>query len=170
MRPLLSLLLALVVLSGSALHSADAKRLTVVDYFLKLPDQTLEAPAPEMWSFIQHTTGSVIDVANGYLRTTGDGAQSDFAVALFRYKDDRPLLAVCQGDPGEAEFAFLEFFEPGADGRMKKAPRSIFPLADKPPRRFDLPRKGRTIVVHEGKTGKMQRRFTWDGARFVEEK
>jgi len=46
----------------------------------------------------------------------------------------------------------------GANGKMKKTRRSIFPVSDasndKGKWRFELPRQGRTILVRKQKSGK----------------
>ena len=47
----------------------------------------------------------------------------------FRYRDGRPLLALCQGELEGANSLMLSFFEIGSDGKMHEAPRSIFPWA-----------------------------------------
>ena len=170
MRSLVLSMLGLLIAFSPGLPAAEPKRLSVIDYFQRLPDQALEASAPEMWRFVQRSKDAVIDVANGYIRCAGDGAQGDFAVALFRYKDDRPLLAVCQGEPAETDYWYLHFYAPDADGNLQKLDRSLVPLGNEPRRRFELPRKGRTIVVSDTKSGKVQARFTWDGAQFVRER
>jgi len=56
--------------------------MTVVDYFLLLPDKTLENSAARLLGNAQ-----VIDRQNGYISIAGDGAQLSFQVALFRYRD-----------------------------------------------------------------------------------
>lgn len=149
--------------------AAEPKRLTIVDYFQRLPEQTLEAPAPQMWKFIQDSKGAVVDIANGYIQCAGDGAQGDFSVALFRYKDDRPLMAVCQGEPAETDFWYLHFYGLDDKGNFVRLDRSLIPLGNEPRRKFELPRKGRTIVVSDSKSGKVQAKFTWNGERFVKE-
>jgi hypothetical protein len=65
---------------------------------------------------------------------------------------------------------YLEFYEQGLGGRMHVVARSIFPIPEEKGYRFDLPRHGRTVIVRDGKSGKPRWKFTWDGARFVEEK
>jgi hypothetical protein len=161
----------------SALHAADEKKLTVVDYYLLLPDKTFEAPAR---AWLNHA--SVIDKQNGYMSIMGDGGQPNFEVALFRYRDGRPLLAICSGELEGDDSVALEFFELGADGKMQKAPRKIFPIRDQwssdndeynkryEDFRFELPRHGRTILVRSAKTKKILHKVTWNGEKFVEEK
>ncbi|HEY6206501.1 MAG TPA: hypothetical protein VIW21_10085 [Chthoniobacterales bacterium] len=36
--------------------------------------------------------------------------------------------------------------------------------------KFELPRRGRTILVWSEKTGKIVRKFTWNGQKFLEQK
>src|SRR5437588_8758518 len=118
--------LALGLYLPFTLRAADKKKMTVVDYYLLLPKDTFETP-PKDW--LQNAR--VIDKENGYLSITGDGAQPSFEVALFRYRDGRPLLAICEGELEGNDSVTLEFFELGADGRMQKVSRKIFPIGDR---------------------------------------
>ena len=123
---------------------------------------------------------NIVDNGNGYMKCPGDGAQPEFEVALFRYHDGRPLLAVCGGELEGADSLILDFFQLGRDGKMHKAPRTIFPVADSltltkdrlhyEKWRFELPRRGRTVLVRNQKSGKILRKFTWNGEKFQEEK
>jgi len=173
MRLILVLLLAFTSMQLPQLEATDAKRLRVVDYFLRLPDKTFEGPAKDWLSFLRQPSqpkSGVYDPANGYLSCTGDGAQPPFEVALFRYRDDRPLLAVCQGELEGKSSKYLAFYEPSFGGRMHEVKRSIFPIADEKGYIFELPRKGRTVIVRTEKGGKQKAKYMWDGEKFVEEK
>jgi len=170
MRFLPTILIVLITLASPILHGADAKRLTVVDYYLQLPDKTFEGTAKEWLFFLRQPKSGMVDIANGYMSCTGDGAQPPFEVALFRYKDDKPLLAVCQGELEGKNSKYLAFYEPGFGGRMHEVKRSIFPIADEKGFLFELPRKGRTIVVRTEKGGKLKAKYTWDGEKFGEDR
>ena len=170
MRFLLVFMLVLAASFSPVVRAADAKRLTVVDYYLQLPDKTFEGSAKEWLMYLRQPKCGVYDPANGYLSCTGDGAQPSFEVALFRYKDDRPLLAVCQGALEGKNSKYLAFYEPGFGGRMHEVKRSIFPIADEKGYLFELPRKGRTVIVRTEKGGKLKAKYTWDGEKFVEER
>src|SRR5260370_42507781 len=117
--------LALGLCLALSLRAADERKMTVVDYFLRLPKDSLETPARE---WLQNC--GVIDKQNGYMRCTGDGAQPSFQVALFRYRDGRPLLVLCSGELEGDDSVTLDFFELGADGKMHKASRRVFPIGD----------------------------------------
>jgi len=170
MRLALPALFALAILAAPLTRAADAKRPTVVDYFLQLPEKTFEGPPRQILSFLKQPQCGTVDIANGYLDCTGDGAQPPFAVALFRYKDDRPLLAVCQGELEGKEAKYLAFYEPGAGGHLHEVKRSIFPIENEKGYTFDLPRKGRTITVRTEKGNKVKAKYAWNGEKFVEEK
>lgn len=167
--------LALGLVLPFALRAADEKKMTVADYYLLLPKDTFETPAKD---WLQNAR--VIDKENGYLSITGDGAQPSFEVALFRYRDGRPLLAICQGELEGDDSVTLEFFELGAAGGMHKVSRKIFPIGDQwssgeydskyEDFRFELPRRGRTVLVRSQKSGKILHRVTWNGEKFVEER
>ena len=158
----------------ASIVTAELEPMSVIDYYLLLPDKTLETP-PRHW--LQNAT--VIDKQNGYLSVSGDGAQPSFQVALFRYLDGRPLLTLCEGELEGDDSVTLEFFELGADGRMNKVSRKIFPVGDawskggdEPQPQdwyFELPRHGRTVLVRSLKTKKILHRVTWNGEKFVEE-
>ena len=71
--------------------------MSVLDYFLLLPSDTFEGPS-YTWLDVMRANGEMIDKENGYMNCPGDGAQPEFEVALFRYRDGRPLLALCAGE------------------------------------------------------------------------
>ena len=161
----------------ASIVKAEPETMSIVDYFLRLPKDALETPARE---WLQNC--GVIDKQNGYMRCTGDGAQPNFEIALFRYRDPARggLLALCSGELEGDDSVTLDFFELGADGRMSKSPRQIFPIGDRwssgeyeskyEDFQFDLPRHGRTILVRSHKSGKVLRKFTWTGEKFVEQR
>jgi hypothetical protein len=159
-----------ITVLSPVLHAAEPNRLTVADYMLQLPDKTFEGPAKDWLMFLRQPKSGVYDPANGYLSCTGDGAQPPFEVALFRYKDDRPLLAVCQGELEGKNSKYLSFYEPGLGGRLHEVKRSLFPIDNDKGYLFELPRKGRTIIVRTEKGGKLKAKYTWDGGKFVEER
>src|SRR5437870_5414589 len=164
------------IISGLCLsvRASDEKKMTVVDYYLLLPEKTFETPARNWLN-----NASVIDKQNGYISISGDGAQPSFDVALFRYRDGRPLLAICSGELEGDDSVALEFFELGPDGKMHKSPRKIFPIGDQwssgeydkkyEDFRFELPRHGRTVLVRSAKSKKVLHKVTWNGEKFVAE-
>jgi len=159
-------------------EKAGREQVTIVDYVAQLPPHTFEGTVEQTLSFIRHT-GAIIDKKNGYISCKGDGGQGDFEVALFRYSDRRPLIAVSTGSTDGENWTYLEFFAPAADGKMRKMPSSIFPIADAGRTesgdvsgkwRFELPRYGKTIVVRQPRSGKTLHKITWTGEKFVKEK
>ena len=161
--------------SSPTIAKNEPEPVSIVDYFLLLPDDALEL-RPRHW-FHNETS---VDKKNGYLTGGGDGAQPPFEAALFRYRDGRPLLALCEGELEGDDRVSLEFFEMGSDGKMRKAPRKIFPIndqwvSDEPDKkykdfRFELPRHGGTVLVRSAKTKKILHRVAWNGEKFVEQK
>src|SRR5436190_21110660 len=107
--------LSLAFLSGAiSLHANEAtqEKKTVVDYFLLLPAEQFEAP-PAAWLRHMRDGLGTIDTANGFLHCQGDGGQPNFDVALFRYKNGKPLIALCTGELEGDDDVFLYFYEPG---------------------------------------------------------
>jgi hypothetical protein len=166
-------------------HAEQAK-VSIVDYFLLLPENQFEGP-PSVWLNHARTGGrpylckgegaeeGIVDEKNGYISCGGSGAQSSLDVALFRYRDGRPLLALCQAGEPEVEeensvYSYLSFFELGADGKMHAITHSMIGEGKGEDWEFVLPRKGKTILVRAPKSKKVLHRFTWDGERFQAEK
>jgi len=154
----------------------EAEPVSILDYFLLLPDDTLEF-RPRHWRYNE----TVVDKKNGHIRVSGDGAQPSYEAALFRYRDGRPLLAVCQADLeiDDPRCVSVQFFDLGADGKMKKLDRKIFPVRDEwdsgeqnkkyQDFRFIFRRQSRTVLVLSAKTEKILHKVTWNGEKFIEE-
>jgi hypothetical protein len=168
-------------LAAIALHqdvrAAEPQQSSIMDYFVQLPQRTFEGPTPEMLHFLDQP-GTIIDKKNGYIRCKGDGAQGDFEVALFRYRDRRPLIVVSTGSTDGEKGTYLQFFKGGLDGKMQRIDNSIFPIADVgqaenggPSEKwhFDLPRYGTTILVRSTRSGKVVSKVTWNGEKFQKE-
>ena len=173
----------------ATIRNVEQKKMSIVDYFLLLPANQFEGP-PSGWLRHARTGGHAylceaeppdknIDEKNGYLSCSGDGAQSSFDVALFRYRDGRPLLALCNAGEPEVEeersvYSYLSFFELGTDGKMHAIEHSMLPGAREElgegNQEFVLPRQGRTIVMRAPKSKKILHKFTWNGEKFVKEK
>jgi hypothetical protein len=161
------------------IRKSEKEKMSVVDYFLLLPSDTFEGPLND-WLDVMRANGEVIDKENGYMNCPGDGAQPTVEVALFRYRNGRPLLALCSGELEGTDSVQLKFFELGADGHMQQISRPILPGAHmkndpgngyvKEGWQFELPRKGRTIVVRSEKAKKILHKFSWNGEKFQEEK
>jgi hypothetical protein len=153
---------------------SEPERPSIVDYYLLLPKDTFETP-PRQWLH-----NAIADKENGYMVVSGDGAQPSFQVALFRYRDGKPLLAICEGELEGDDSVSLKFFELGADGRMHEIPRKIFPIGDfwisdegnskYADFQFELPRHGRTVVVRNLKTKNVLHKITWNGKKFIQDK
>jgi hypothetical protein len=173
----------------ASIRNVEQEKVSIVDYFLLLPADRFEGP-PSVWLRHTRTGGHAylceaepreknIDEKNGYMSCAGDGAQASFDVALFRYRDGRPLLALCQAGEPEVEeersvYSYLSFFELGADGKMHEIEHSMLPGAREQlgegNREFVLPRQGRTIVMRAPKSKKVLHKFTWNGEKFEKEK
>jgi hypothetical protein len=175
-----SISLALAAWCCLAPHArgAEPQEITILDYVAQLPREAFEGTASDTLRFIRGP-GNIVDKKNGYIRCKGDGGQGDFEVALFRYSDRRPLVAVSTRSTDGENWTFLEFFAPGDDGKMHRMPSSIFPIGDGGRKedgeawgkwRFELPRYGKTILVRKPDSGKIVNKVTWTGEKFVKEK
>ncbi len=149
--------------------AATAAPKNITDYFLAIPNQAFTEGSPaELLKIIKRgEDGSVLDTKNGYMRLSGDGAQVSLQVALFRFADKSPLLAVAWGNLEEPDFTHVTFFRERG-GRMEKADRSILPAIDSGSHRFELPRLGRTVIIRNA-GGEILLKYTWDGTQFRKE-
>ena len=86
----------------ASIAKSEQESPSIVDYFLLLPKDCFEGP-PSIWLRSMRESGGTIDKKNGFMRCGGDGAQPEFEVALFRYRDGRPPLLAMSG--GELEGA-----------------------------------------------------------------
>ncbi len=92
-----------------------------------------------------HKVKALIDVRNGYMEVSGDGAQQSMTVCLFRCPNGSYVVAIGDYD--------REVFEPYLDfyryerRRLRKVTRGIFPVRYNPKWDYVLPRYGRTIHV-----------------------
>jgi hypothetical protein len=174
----------------ASIRNVEPEKMSIVDYFLLLPADQFEDGSPSRLLQNTRTGGGQLYLCdaeppdkyvhekNGYMSCIVDGGQPQLDVALFRHRDGRPLLAVCSGDSDGFDSIYLHFFELGADGKMHKIKRSIFPIADspyeaekdKPNWQFELPREGRTILVRTPKGGKLLHKITWNGETFEKQK
>lgn len=155
----------LIILAFSTLAAIAAPK-NIDDYFLEIPRQGFTEGSPtELLAIINRGEGSsLIDKKNGYIRLEGDGAQVSLQIALFRYDDNAPLLAVAWGNLEEPDFTHVTFFIE-KKGKMIVADRTILPVPDSDKYRFGLPQFGRTIIVRDPK-GKIISRHTWSGTAF----
>jgi hypothetical protein len=163
----------------AALTSSKPEPPSIIDYFLLLPADTFETP-PASCLYVMRANGNMIDKRNGYMSYPADGAQPEFEVALFRYRDGRPLLAVCSGELEEADSVSLHFFELAANGKMQLVNRWMFPVPDdgydpasgatRDNWEFKVPHAGKTITIQSQKGHKVLYKLTWNGERFEKEK
>jgi hypothetical protein len=162
----------------ASIRKAEPQETSILDYFVRLPPRTFEDTALKMFGSLRGP-GTIIDRKNGYIQCKGDGAQGNYEVALFRYRDRRPLMVVSTGSTEGEKGTYLQFFEGGADGKMRRIDNSVFPIADAgqaedggPSEKwhFDLPRYGKTILVRSTRSGKVVHKITWNGEKFQEVK
>ncbi len=96
-RAALEITLAFDQAHHASIAKSEQESPSVVDYFLLLPKDYFEGP-PSIWLRSMRESGGTIDRKNGFMYCAGDGAQPEFEVALFRYADGRPLLAMSNGE------------------------------------------------------------------------
>ena|GEM_PF-930046 len=178
-RTALEITLAFDLQHQASVTKAVLEPPSIVDYFLLLPHDSVEGEAVE-WFHVMRANGNPIDRENGYMSCPGDGAQPEFEVALFRYRDGRPLLALCNGELEGDDSVFLRFFELGSNGKMQPVDHQLLPIPDrqynpeaanKADWQFNLPRAGKTIIIRSNNAGrKILYKLTWNGERFEKSK
>lgn len=178
-RAALELTLAFDQDRHASIAKSERESPSIVDYFLLLPKDYFEGP-PSIWLRSMRESGGTIDKKNGFMYCPGDGAQPEFEVALFRYPDGRPLIAMSGGELEGADNLYLHFFTLGADGKMHVGDHWLFPVPDggydpesgapKANWEFILPRTGRTILIRTAKGHKVVHKLTWSADHFEKEK
>ncbi len=138
---------------------------TVRDYYALLPDSYFEGDLKERLTVMLHRPGAVVDIRNGFLHAVGDGAQTDVDVCLFKRSDRTYLVAVNYNDDDGVFATFLDFYM-FENGRLRDVTGSILPIPFDETLKYELPRKGTTIVVKNG-AGTTVYRFIWGGDRFT---
>jgi hypothetical protein len=157
------LCISAIVLIASFQASAAEKG--IADYFRELPQQEFTESSPSY--LMESGLKRLIDSRNGYMFLEGNGAQVSLEIALFLYPNRQPLLAVAWGNYMEEAFTHLSFFTE-RNGRMVPFDRAILPVSDSGDLRFELPRKGLTVVIRDA-SGKVFSQWTWNRTRFTED-
>ena len=163
----LAVLFALALLASHfQTTNAQARRpLTVVDYYMLLPDKYFEADREQRLHWmLDPKRGAIVDVKNGYLYGAGDGAQTDIYVSLFKRTDRTSIIAVNYNDKDEVFESFLDFYT-YEHGRLRNVTKSILPVAFKKSLYYELPRYGTTIAV-TNKSGRKLYDLVWAGNVF----
>ncbi|MEO7165830.1 MAG: hypothetical protein ABI787_03025 [Spartobacteria bacterium] len=158
-------LFLVLFITAAALSQASEPK-GIESYFIRLPEDStfLEGKPDQLLGYIRRGQGTV-DIKNGYLFLRGDGAQVSLQIALFRYKDGSPLLAVSYGELEQTDFTRLAFFIE-KDGNMTPTEAVSFPVSPNGKFVYELPHYGRVITVKD-EAGKLVARVRFDGERFV---
>jgi hypothetical protein len=163
-------LLCISTLVLTAIHQASAAEKGIADYFRELPPNLLESQSPSGdLDQIRRgdSTNSFIDSHNGFMFVEAQEAQVSMQIALFRYADQRPLLAIAWGGYMGPDYTTVSFFTE-RNGRMIPVSRAILPVGDSDDLRFELPRIGLTLVIRDS-GGRVVSKWTWNRTRFTED-
>jgi len=155
-------LFAAVILTSPfrTLKAQATQPLTVVDYYMLLPDKYFEANREQRLHWmLDPKRGAIVDVKNGYLYGAGDGAQTDIYVCLFKRTNGTYLVAVNYNDKNEVFESFLDFYT-YEHRRLRKVTKSVLPVAFKRSLYYELPRYGTTIAV-TNKSGRKLYDLVW---------
>jgi hypothetical protein len=161
MKPLLCIS---AIFLTAILHASAAEK-GIADYFRELPQQEFTESSPAY--LMRSGLNRLIDSRNGYMFLEGNGAQGSLEIALFLYPNRLPLLAIAWGNYLEESFTHLSFYTESY-GEMVPADRAILPVRDSGDLRFELPRKGLTVVIRDS-SGKVTSQWTWNRTRFVQD-
>jgi hypothetical protein len=167
MRRLIAALFAIlslgVPLCGTAYGATTTKPVTVVDYYMLLPQDYFEVPASSRKNLIDASGGGFVDKANGFLFAQGDGAQPSLDVALFKRKDGNYIVAV-HSDATEETDGFLDFYT--WNGTKLVGVANLLPKPFDPKFTYKIPRRGTTISVSSVK-GSKRYSYRWNGTKFI---
>ena len=133
---------------------------TVVDYYMLLPDKYFEANSEQRLHWmLDPKRGAIVDIKNGYLYATGDGAQTDIYACLFKRSDGRYLIAVNYNDKEDVFESILDFYIYDR-GRLRNVTKSVLPVPFNKHLYYELPRYGTTIAVTD-RSGKRLYDLVW---------
>jgi hypothetical protein len=165
MKSFLSILAVIL----TAIIQASAADKDIADYFRALPNQKFTEGSPSyLLDLISQPGGlgnSFIDSRNGFIFLDG-GPLIDLQIALFRYANQRPLLAIAWGNYFEDSFTHLSFYTESY-GEMVPVGRAILPFRDSANLRFELPPDWHDAGLPRC-SGKIPSQWTWNREQFVE--
>jgi len=154
----------------TAKKTPNKPKQTIGDYFLMLPNtEFLEGtPAELLNRALKGEPYGNVDIKNGYMEINGDGAQVSLQVALFRYENGEPLLAIAYGKLEEKDYTILKFYRQ-ENGKLVEADIP-FPLNKNLGNKqsFCLPRYGRLIEIMDAKYQPIAGAL-WNGTAFIRE-
>jgi hypothetical protein len=149
-----SLLEPKVAISQSERFTNAQERKTVKDYFLNLPDSYIRMTTggkqmnrAERVKILQRG-GTIVDINNGYLRTTGDTCFHE--LAIFKRSKGSPLVAVNTACTVGDSIAIVD-----PDRNWKDITAQVFPMQTLKTNSemgvtIKLPRQGKVITISEG--------------------
>jgi hypothetical protein len=165
-RMMLALAFTLSVLAslcGTAYGATTTKPVSVMDYYMLLPQEYFEVPLASRKNLIDASGGGFVDKANGFLFAQGDGAQPSLDVALFKRKDGSYVVAVHSDTTDEID-GFLDFYE--WNGKKLVRVPNLLPKPFDSKFTYKIPRRGTTIAVASVK-GSKRFSYKWNGTKFV---
>ena len=96
----------------------------------------------------------------------GDGAQASFQIALFRYANRRPLIAIAWGGYMTPDYTTLSFYTESCGEMVQWVGRSF---QSGIPRASVRATPDRMTLVFRNARGKVLSQGTWNRSRFVED-
>jgi len=146
---------------------------TVLDYFLLLPrnryfERAMHTPAQRLQWLRGTRPHSVVDIANDYIFSIGDGAQPPLTVALFRFRGRVTVAVLAEWEDGRLDFLRFE------RGEWRNVTRQVLPIAYSAKHFYAIPRRGTTIQVLSGRDWTAERKpprrhlydLVWKNGRF----
>jgi hypothetical protein len=157
------LALCLVLTCGTAYGTTISKPVTVVDYYMLLPQDYFEVPVASRKNLIETSFGGIVDKTNGFLFAQGDGAQPSLDVALFK-RTDGSYVVLVHSDATEETDGFLDFYQWNGT-KLVRVP-NLLPKPFDPKFTYKIPRHGTTISVASLK-GTKRFSYKWNGTKFI---
>ena len=194
MKKLTPVLFVVALLTFGATTNAAAQKKTprtIEDFYLLLPAKYI-APLAKIKD--RRKLIKTLDVANGYLYLSGEGAMSDWEgwaeIALFKKTNGDYIVGVVDGSCATMCYSGVEFLE-YKNGKWTEVTNRVLPdiseqmVLDKykklfpesreynrenpPYLNYELPRRGTTVIVNANEAGEGNTplfELAWTGARF----
>ena len=145
--------LIVLVACGASAQSKAPK--TVRDFFMLLPGKIFsieccleKTPKASKEKYLEKYLETE-DIANGYLKGGGDGAQDGFEMALFKRADGSYLIGLYTVGEGGVEDTPFTFFLNYKNGRWTDVSKSAVPGYDPLTKIYEIPRVGTTVEVFQ---------------------
>ncbi|MEJ2610214.1 MAG: hypothetical protein P8179_09030 [Candidatus Thiodiazotropha sp.] len=154
---------AIGVLKPWIVKIPSAKNPKIVDYFLNVPIDYLNATKLERWELVKPGSSRLLvrDIRNGYLQIAGDGGLPGYVFSIFMTREKKPIIAFQTTFTEGQSTLFLNPEEPGWQDISKRILPDYKVWKD-----YQIPHVGTDLAVRSP-DGDIESVYQWNRERFV---